>query len=297
MYRELLRAAGGGTKPEALTIPPSWPDPTFADAGLLPRSAPEVKALLRAAFTDPLRAVDPFAALRNASTNARALHPDIDSLPSSLPAFILPSHLLLPGERADFVLFEPRYVAMARAVLGMDKTGPADGRYAHIDDSRGIGSVATIVHHRMLEDGRVAIHVMGGPRCRVVKAARLEGIGTDEQAPPPLLHVEYALQKDDLADDPTADATLARSLLEKLAELAPLDQEPYVVANLPPLLCPERLSFWLATCVLPRDDIQRRRKFVKGTNTYERLCLIDEILERAAATAAQGKGTSDSSPE
>lgn len=157
LYREILRATANGLRPEALTVPGSWSTPSFADAKSLPSSSQEVRGLLRRGFSEASATLDPFAALRSASANSRALHPTLAGLPGELPAFVLPSHVLLPGERADFMLFEPRYVALARAALGSEgSAGDADGRYAHLDGSGGFGTITTIQLHRWLPDGRVA---------------------------------------------------------------------------------------------------------------------------------------------
>ena len=149
LYRELLRACGNGARPETLVVPVSWSEPSYEHALRMPRSSLEVRKCVREGFTNPELAVDPFAALRAASTHARALHPREENIPNELPAFVLPSHLLLPGERADFMLFEPRYVALARHVLAT-ATEQADGRYVHIDEPRGFGTITSIIDHRCI---------------------------------------------------------------------------------------------------------------------------------------------------
>lgn len=220
-------------------------------------------------------------------------------MPEELPAFVLPSHLMLPGERADFVLFEPRYVALAKHVLAT-ATEQADGRYAHIDDANGCGTIASILDHRWLPDGRVAIHCLAGPRIRVSKTARLEAVAPPGHhidhvpaAVPPLLHVQYEVVCDNAEEENHVCLALARECLERLAAIAPLDEEPTARANLAPLLCAERLSFWLGQMLLAREDLRRRHHMLTQTSTYERLVFISESLDhitaRTAAAAAAGR--------
>lgn len=298
LYRELLRACGNGAWPETLAVPVSWSEPSYEHAPRMPRSSREVRKCVREGFTNPQLAVDPFAALRAASAHARALHPREESIPDVLPAFVLPSHLLLPGERADFMLFEPRYVALARHVLAT-ATEQADGRYVHIDDPRGFGTITTILDHRWLPDGRVAIHCLAGPRIRVTNTARLEAAApsdADERAAapavPPLLHVHFEVERDAPEEEDHVCEALARDCLERLAGLAPLDKEPTARANLPPLLCAERLSFWLGQMLLAQDDVKRRRHMLTQTSTFERLAFISESLDHITArtVAATAKG-------
>ena len=117
LYREMLALAATGLGLEVLAVPNSWSEPSYSKAASMPRSALEVRKCLREGFINPALVADPFAALRVASAHSLALHPRSESMPEELPAFVLPSHLMLPGERADFVLFEPRYVALAKHVL------------------------------------------------------------------------------------------------------------------------------------------------------------------------------------
>ena len=65
---------------------------------------------------------------------SRVLWPLAEGLPETLPTFILPSHTLLVGERAQFMLFEPRYTRLARIALGGSHDGDparADHRFVH----------------------------------------------------------------------------------------------------------------------------------------------------------------------
>ena len=101
LYRSLLRACGRGAHPECF----DWA--SFCSGtrpSQLPASSGEVVDHIRRHFVAPEDASpEVFAALRRASTLSRALRPDVASLPASLPAFVLPSHTLLSGERAQFI--------------------------------------------------------------------------------------------------------------------------------------------------------------------------------------------------
>lgn len=298
LYRSLLRTCGRGKHPEVLHFT-DWPGPTLRDAPKLPKSSKDVVDVLRSSFmsaeppTSPASSadvIDPFTALRNSAASARALRPVESSatLPDSLPAFVLPSHTLLPGERADFVLFEPRYRRLAETVLN---DAPCDGRYAHLPEgppssAGAVGVLTTILQHSVLPDGRVMIHVLAGPRCKATRTARLEEVGEagpdGRPAPPPLVHIEYELYHDLPSDDAHVDAVLARDCLERLTSLAPsLHRQPSLAVNLPPLFCAERLSFWLSQLMLRNDDAPRRREWLRTQSTYERLIFLSEALNQA----------------
>ena len=286
LFRSLLRACDNGRRPEVLPMigPSSEADSCRSEAAALPRTPSEVIQAMRSSSAEA------FSALRHSSESARALHPSPDSLPPTLPAFVLPSHTLLPGERADFVFFEPRYVALARQVLGLDGGAsmlPPDRRFAHLPDADGVGVIASILHHSELPDGRHAVHVLAGPRCRVTRSARLERIdSTDESpGPPPLLHVEYELQRDDPppADDAAADAALARDLLERIAALVPAGRGGLAALqpNAPPLLCAERLSFYLCSVLLLASDAKMRSTWLRECSTRARLAFVGDLVMRA----------------
>ena len=256
------------------------------DAAELPRSAREVVAEIRRS------SVESFAALRHTSECARALHPPPGSLPASLPAFILPTCTLLPGERADFTLFEPRYLALARHALGLDGgAAPPDGRYAHLPDSASgaVGTVASILSHQSLSDGQVVVRVLAGPRARLVRTSRLEEVhrpGGEGGPPlPPLQHVALETLADEPGEDAAADAALARECLERLAKLVPLDQLPQSV-NVPPLLSPERLSLWLCGVILRANDTTARVQWLCERSTRKRLEFVASTLARESPRGA-----------
>ena len=251
-------------------------------ATVLPTTPNEVRKAIRDSVEE-----EPFTALRHASESARALHPTSDSLPPTLPAFVLPSHTLMPGERADFIFFEPRYRALASKVLGLGSTPSSsssssssslpDRRYAHLPAADGVGTVASILDHRVLPDGRIAAHVMAGPRCRVIRGAEAEVI---EEGKAPLLHVAYDVAIDEPPVDAAADERLARDCLEKLATLIPIQKLCAVSSNAPPLFCPERLSFWLCQLMIRQDDARLRVAWLQERTTATRLTFLLNALNR-----------------
>ena len=103
--------------------------------------------------------------------------------------------------------------------------------------------------------------------------------------PPPLLHVEYELQRDDPppADDAAADAALARDLLERLAALVPAGRGGLAALqpNAPPLLCAERLSFYLCAVLLLAADARMRGTWLRERSTRARLAFVGELVMRA----------------
>lgn len=267
-------------------------DPTILEA-TLPSTARDVVHSIRSSSAES------FAALRHAAEAARALHPPPGSLPPSLPAFVLPSHTLVPGERAGFILFEPRYVALARQVLGLSGGGssaPPDCRFAHLPDATvgGMGVIASIVSHQALPDGRVAVNVLAGPRCVVTQHARHEAVSQPKEAdapPPPLLHVEYSLTSDDPPPDTAtgaADLATGRQCLDELTKLVPGSLSS--LRSVPPLLCAERLSFWLCAVILRQDDSRQRRAWLHERSTTARLAFVRNALERAAEARAERRG-------
>ena len=75
--------------------PSSEADSCRSEAAALPRTPSEVIQAMRSSSAEA------FSALRHSSESARALHPSPDSLPPTLPAFVLPSHTLLPNDLLD----------------------------------------------------------------------------------------------------------------------------------------------------------------------------------------------------
>ena len=294
LYRSLLRACDNGSRPEVF----SWRNAALA-ADALPESPGEVVSLIHGRIADASAEAqaDIFAALREASTMARALHPPCEGLPSTLPAFIFPSRTLMPGEVSEFVLFEPRYLKMARRILTSAGGLQPDVRFAHLPvaDRGGIGVVASVLQHKELPDGRMAVQCLAGPRCRVT-TAELEPIeAADGAASPPLLHVGFELAHDADIQDEAADLELARDCLRRLGALAPLDQ-PALASNLPPVLSAERLSLWLCHVLLPANDATSRMAWLRSDSTRERLRFCAECLSRAENAHSQAKtGGGDSS--
>lgn len=95
-----------------------------------------------------------------------AFDPQLKDLPAVIPVFPLPEVLLLPGGMLPLNIFEPRYLAMVKAVLGADRMigmvqpqpveGPA-GNPALYDT----GCAGRIARFEEAPDGRYLISLMG----------------------------------------------------------------------------------------------------------------------------------------
>ena len=275
-YRALLRLCANGMKPEVL---PMVTSATSAIQTAIPEDAQAVRGIIRRCSIEQSSA-DPLAALRYASDSARALHPP--SLPATLPAFVLPSHSLLPGERATFVWFEPRYRLLATQILGLNEVSShADCRYAHLwgADEGKVGVISSIIDHKLLDDGRIVGSVLAGPRCRVVRTAQVETI---EPQDAPLLHVDYRQIMDSASADPKADLEMAQDCFRRFLSICPISTPIPAFANVPPIFCAERLSFWLAMAIVPVAHVQARIHCLTEMCTAARLKLISQLLDRIA---------------
>ena len=294
VYRELLRLSQRGRRPEIFAMPESWSTPSLNDLTTLPSSRADAVALLKAGFTDPALAVDPFVALRRASSAARALIPEPRSLPRTLPAFVLPSHLLFPHERSEFVLFEPRYRRLADLALGLTRSSRsaaqqqeegkgdvANGWYAHIDNEEtGVGVLASIMQHQQLDDGRVVIEVLGGPRCKVTAIDRLEEMASSSSSELPLTHVQFELVRECYAARPAQEAednSLAFSLLTRMFTLFKKGQSgaKATLDRIPPLNA-EELAFMIGYLVIHSNDPKRRKEWLGDVlSVNDRLQFLD----------------------
>ena len=289
VYRELLRLSQRGRRPEIFAMPAHWSTPSLNDLTTLPSSRADAVALLKAGFTDPALAVDPFVALRRASSAARALIPEPRSLPRTLPAFVLPSHLLFPHERSEFVLFEPRYCRLADLALGLTRSATqqgegkrdvANGWYAHIDNEEtGVGVLASIMQHQQLDDGRVVIEVLGGPRCRVMGIDRLEEVGPSASSELPLTHVQFELVRECYAARPAQEAednALAFSLLTRMFTLFKKGAGAKATLDRIPPLKAEELAFMIGYLVIHSNDLKRRKEWLGDVlSVNDRLQFLD----------------------
>lgn len=99
------------------------------------------------------------------------------ALPGLIPVFPLPDHILLPGTPSPYRIFEPRYLAMIRFLLGL----PEERRYLAVprlragweeDDPRNppfheIATVGLMVDCFPTKEGHFHIVVDEGVRCLV----------------------------------------------------------------------------------------------------------------------------------
>lgn len=290
VYKSLIQASAGGARPECL--------PMARGSRSLPTKKDMVHRNLKAHFleADSPECADPFAVVRTSSDLARALWPE--TLPAELPAFVLPGHTLLPGERAQFVFFEPRYRQLCERVMSERDGQPADRRFLHLPARRAqikspvapVGTVITILQHAALDDGRHAVVVIAGPRVEVTgeREEPVEGGGA-------LTHASFVAYE----DSPPADADRARETVGRC--VASLTSLPAVkekgiweacvgrsVDGLeyhPPVLNPERFGLWLCATLLPPDDARQRMAMLFHRDSTERLQFALEVLDSAHARA------------
>lgn len=95
-----------------------------------------------------------------------AFDPQLKDLPTVIPVFPLPEVLLLPGGMLPLNIFEPRYLAMVKAVLGADRMigmvqpqpaeGPAGNPALYVT-----GCAGRIARFEEAPDGRYLISLMG----------------------------------------------------------------------------------------------------------------------------------------
>jgi len=316
LYRSLLRATSNGKRPECIL----WPYFRAAEQSApLPRTARCVRRLLRKSF-DSVAAppIDAFDVLRHANQLSHALRPmpmpptgssssssssnsssSSSSSDSLLPAFCFRSHALLPGERAEFVFFEPRYVALAEEALA------SEGKhYLHVPRdtlARGeeaTATVCTIVEHARLPDGRIAVEVVAGGRAR---ALCQEEVAVAEGAPPlPRCAAEPFGDGDvaavpaaaaagggssspgDGGDDDEAAASLRLTAMQRecfglLDRLITPASSVCARSGLPPL-CPELFSLWSCHLLLHQGDTPSRVGWLECDSTAKRMHFVHEML-------------------
>jgi len=271
--------------------------------------------LLRQRFEAPVDdPPDAFAALRHASSYSAALWPESSTLPTSLPAFVLPSHTLVPGETAEFLFFEPRYLELVR--LALEENG---GRFIHMpirtdkNGKYGLGTLVTLVRHGKQDNGTIATQVVAGPRIEVTSHREQQVAASKGQlaAPAPLLHVEYAMRPDDQSEGPSKDGesvgsegsyaeqnvAAARRCVELLlgfdADAGARLGRGVGLGVVPPFLCPERLSFFLCGALLANDDLHQRLAMLYCTRTAQRL----DFCEAALNKRLKGGGEDDAEAE
>jgi uncharacterized protein len=199
----------------------------------------------------------------------------------SLPLFPLGT-VLLPGARLPVVLFEPRYLELARTLAEQDEDDRCFGvvliRKGHevgpdaVQDLHGIGCEAR-VDAMALAEGAVgtAVHLVATG----VRRFRLDGVDEDAGTPFTTGFVTW-LPEPPLADDAEATALAERALREHTAYLvglgvevepveAPLSQVAYRVAE--------------RTVLDPSD----RQRVLDGADACTRLRTVIALLRREVA--------------
>ena len=196
-------------------------------------------------------------------------------------AGIVERRTILPGERCRFVFFEEGQLQLVQHALQTDR------RFVHLTERPGrssspedvneasaasdaVGTVVTILSSSEMPFGRVILDCIAGPRCRVVDRRRGRTNGRT-------MHVRTTPCTDaqDVKDDRTD--TLRADLAARITR--PF-YEPMLHANglIPPLLCAERLSFFVAALILQEDERERRQSCLYSTDTRQRLAFCEGTL-------------------
>lgn len=114
----------------------------------------------------------------------RPFHPSLSELPSPLPIFPLSGALLLPGGRLPLNIFEPRYLALVQAALGVGRmfgmiqpqqknTEALEGAEAEQSVLFPVGCVGRIISFEETPDGRLHILLAGVCRFRVTQEVQM----------------------------------------------------------------------------------------------------------------------------
>lgn len=188
-----------------------------------------------------------------------------------LPMFPLGS-VVFPHMVVPLHVFEPRYRALARDVVDGDRefgiTLISRGHEVGGGDERfGVGTVARILQHEELEDGRWLVVAIGTRRFRVRSWL--------DDAPYPLAEVdELAEPAADGLDDELAD--VAQRLRRALALRSELE-EPVVPPDMPLHEDPSVASFQVAALAgLTPFDAQ---EVLEAGDTEKRLGLLGPMLD------------------
>lgn len=139
----------------------------------------------------------------------------ITDLPHCLPVFPLGSVLLLPEGQLPLNIFEPRYLAMVKAVLGSHRmigmVHPQTDE-GHPDNLYPLGCAGKIVHFEESQDGRFEIMLAGVCRFAMAREMPLAPGGYREVEP------DWSDYLDDLRQQSTDDCDIDRkALLEAFA--------------------------------------------------------------------------------
>lgn len=174
-----------------------------------------------------------------------AIREDGSGLPASIPLFPLAGALLLPRSDLPLNIFEPRYLAMLRDVMGRDRiigmVQPRNdaGATPPVHD---IGCAGRVTAFAETDDGRFLITLHGVARFRLVE--ELICTTAYRQA-----KVDYAAFEDDLGPGMQACGVARGALMEALGrylrlhglavERAALDQAPdEILVNSLAMICP-----------------------------------------------------------
>ncbi|GAB4200963.1 MAG: hypothetical protein OHK0013_12530 [Sandaracinaceae bacterium] len=192
----------------------------------------------------------------------------------AVPVFPLPGLVALPGTEVGFHFFEPRYRAMAKALLEGSRelviASLKDGEDPRTDDAamRPIAALGRVVAHEENVDGTIDVLFAVHERVRIEEVPR-EGL--------PYRRARCVVIDDVVREGPTLDVTEA-SLLACARELAAIEREMGGSGGIAMLGTPGVLANRLADRYFRRDPALRRRVL----ETVDVLARAELVLEHVA---------------
>jgi Lon protease-like protein len=198
-----------------------------------------------------------------------------------LPLFPL-AVVLFPGATIPLHIFEPRYRQMVSTILTTDRIF---GLLYHDPDESGpflnepgtIGTVAEILEHQPIPDGRSLVVIKGLLRFRILREV-------EEGAP------YYEAWVREYSDKPTEDPVglVGRRLYSIQQFLEALRKDAGVPANVPSLSSESELSFRLAGFIQAEPSWQQ--ELLELRQESERLDRIDDLLTPGTDLGDAGRG-------
>jgi Lon protease-like protein len=203
----------------------------------------------------------------------------------ALPVFPLPGLVALPGTEVGFHFFEPRYRAMAKALLEGSRelviASLEDGADPRSDDAalRPIAGLGRVVAHEENADGTIDVLFAVHERVRLEELPR-EGL--------PYRRARCVVVEDVVSSGATLDVTEA-SLLACARELAAIERDMGGSGGITMLGTPGVVANRLADRYFRRDPALRRR-VLETTDVLARAELVLEHVARLLVVIRRAQG-------
>ncbi len=199
---------------------------------------------------------------------------------SRLPLFPLPNVVLFPNMVLPLHIFEPRYREMMRDVLAGDKRFGIQLCQEYNPETRigipfDVGTVAEIVEHDILDDGRMNILVIGGSRFRVQKY-------DDESKPYLMGDVTWVEdERDGYVTKKLVTETVAL-FLDAIRMTHKILHKEFKGLELP--VSPDEISFFIAENL--RGSLVLKQELLETTSVKARLSFEREVLQKMVKSLA-----------